>query len=153
MGEYILSAIVISAVFAILGSLSYSQSTEGRERIALSVLLLYFLVFPLPGIAHGIADFDVSIFDGQVVLPEDGEYELVAREAFCEGVREAVSDKYGIKKDGIEVGVVGFDFGKMRAEKIKILLSGVGALADWRSIEKYVTELGLGECEVEILIG
>ena len=39
------------------------------------------------------------------------------------------------------------------AEKIEITLSGYGAFADFRSIENYIEEAELGECEVKIHIG
>jgi hypothetical protein len=45
-----------------------------------------------------------------------------------------------------------FDFKEMKAEKIKVLLTGLGALCDRHGVEKYLNGLGIGESEVNIEI-
>ena len=41
----------------------------------------------------------------------------------------------------------------MKAERIKILLTEKAVFSDYRGIEEYLTESGLGECEVNVRIG
>ena len=61
-----------------------------------------------------------------------------------------ICSKYGIDKENIKVYVFDLDFERMVAGKIKIILTGKSALSDWRGIEQYINESGLGKCEVLI---
>ena len=133
-----------------------TSSSERLVRLASSVILLYVMLVPIASLV-GSGGFDISDIIGGITIPDtpsgDGAYTEVAKEAFVSGIKELVSEKYGIAKSDISVLVYGFDFESMRAEKIKIALSGKGALSDWRSIASYITGEGLGKCEVNIVIG
>ena len=48
--------------------------------------------------------------------------------------------------------VFGFDFKNMKAERVKIILSGRAALADSRAIAEEIRKLGEWECEVELSV-
>ena len=125
------------------------------SRLCASVLFLYVAIMPIMSLARGFVCGDVdtdSFFDGLHIedIEDTGEYEKVAEEAFIDGIRQLLFTKYGIKEENARVFVFDFDFEKMTAGKIKIFLSKRGALADWRGIEEYITESGLGTCEVEI---
>ena len=86
---------------------------------------------------------------------EDGSplYEARAEEAFCEGVRAAVCEKFSLEESEVSVRTEGFDVASMRAQRICILLKGKGTLSDTFSIASFVEAEGLGECEVEIEFG
>ena len=86
-------------------------------------------------------------------MEENGEYKEVAEAAFKEGISKLLFTKYGIEPESAEVIVEGFDFENMRCERIKIILYGSSFLADFRAVEEYITESGLGECEVCLSIG
>ena len=64
-----------------------------------------------------------------------------------------MASEYNLSEGDIKVFVFDFDFEKMRAGKISIILSGKAASADFRSIENFISESGLGECEVKIDFG
>ena len=44
----------------------------------------------------------------------------------------------------------GFDMTKMRAEKITVILSGKGVIADYHRVVEMIEGEGLGECEVKL---
>ena len=67
--------------------------------------------------------------------------------------RSLLFTKYEIVPEDAEIKTEGFDFEGMRCKKIKITLYGKALLADFRAIEEYITESGLGECEVYSSIG
>ena len=77
----------------------------------------------------------------------------VAEDAFARGIGRAVEEKFSLEEGSVDVKVIGFDFEKMRAESIKIILSGRSVVADYRGIEKYVNSMEIGKCEVVIEIG
>ena len=156
MGEYLVPVVVMSAVLGIISFVSYPTASEKTVKFAASVLLLYTALTPLLTFVSGLADGDINDLIGgfEQKLPEnDAEYEKVAEEAFKEGISKLLFTKYGIKEENFEVYVFGFNFSEMRAEKIKILLLNQGVLSDFRGIEEYITESGLGECEVSIRFG
>ena len=101
-------------------------------------------------IADGMLRLEIDeIVDGLGgSVTEDGEYKRVAEEAFSEGIRRLVADRYGISTDKVEVYVFGYDFENMRADKIKVVMRGAAGLKDLRLVEEYLNGLNMGECEV-----
>ena len=81
------------------------------------------------------------------------EYKSIAENAFTDGVKAMICEKFSLESDLVDVRVYGFDFEKMKAERIKVLLSGKAAAASYKDIEKYVEDSRLGECDAEIEIG
>ena len=152
MTEYFASVFGIVAAVSMLGYLVYPRGGEG-VRSALSVLVLFVALTPLFS-AIGSLGTD-GIFDPSVIDPSEyGEdYVDAARDAFCEGLRAHIMDKYAISGDDITVLAEGFSFKDMRAEKIRVILVGRAALKDGKGIARYVEGLGYGRCEVEIGIG
>lgn len=156
MAEYIISVVVASAILGLGAYASYPHFSDKASRLAASVLLLYVAVNPLGKILSDIGggDFNISaIVDSTPKVEESGEYIEVAEAAFKEGISKLLFTKYEIDYEDAEVKTVGFDFDGMRCEKIKITLYGKALLADFRAIEEYITESGLGECEVYLSIG
>ncbi len=151
MGEYLFSVLCALVMLGFVGYLSYPNS-ERTVQNALSVLLLCVVLTPIFGIIGKINDFNIDgIFDMEEYTPPSGEgVESVSEDAFCEGIKKLVSEKFSLEITDISVNIYGFDFEKMNAKKIKILLSGGAAFSDYRRIESYITESGLGECEVNV---
>lgn len=147
MTDYLFSLFGLCALLGALSLIHYNP--DGAERRASRVLFAAALVLPL---------FDAAISLGSLTLPdapdtEGGEYLEIAEAAFSDGIARAVSEKFSLPRDSISVESVRFDFKKMRAEKIKITLFGIAALADGRAIREFIEGEGLGECEVKIRVG
>ena len=89
----------------------------------------------------------------------DGNYEIeadpsaVAEEAFADGIKTAIADKFLLNKEDISLKIKDFDMKSMRCAEIVIFLSGSAVLSDYRGIEAYINSLGMGECRVEIQLG
>ena len=151
MSEYAIGVFLISAIVGMLSHLSYGGRGD-ISKLALSVLMLYVVVAPLADMVKNTdfkSHFEVD-YNEEIIT--DG-YEGIAEDAFARGIESAVADKFSLPEDNIRVRVVGFDFKNMRAEKIKVILSGRASLADYKAIEKYLDGLNIGECECEIEIG
>lgn len=156
MGEYLIPVVVMSAVLGIISFVSYPTASEKTVKFAATVLLLYTALTPIFSFVSKLTSEDIKDYIGdfeQNGSQTEGEYAKVAEEAFKEGISQLLFTKYGIEKENADIYIFGFDFGNMRAEKIKIVLSNAGAFSDFRGIEEYITESGLGECEVNIKIG
>ena len=149
MREYAVSVFVISAVAAILSQLAYKGRSD-PSRFAISVIVLYVVIAPL-GSVLGELDID-SIFSPTLNLPSEQGYEQIAADAFADGIAKAVAEEFSLERENLRVELRGFDFENMRAEKIRVILSGRAALADYKEIERYVDRLGTGDCECEIEI-
>ncbi len=151
MREYFLSVYALAAVLAVISFLI----PEGREgdavRRGISALALCAVLTPVCIAVRGAAEADISDFL-PTELPEETLYSERSEEAFCLGIREAVSGKFSIDPENITVSVTGYDPGSVRADKICVILRGRATLADTRGIRAYVSGLGCGECEVEIEI-
>ena len=151
MEEYLTSIFAVSAVTAILSLVSY-KGGEGVTKFAFAVLVVYTALVPLSEIAEKIKNED---YDFSIVLPQPGEsdYTKSVEKAFCQGVGEYICSELSLDEKDVRVSAVGFDFEGMRAELIKVTLSGMAVFADRIKIEGLVESAGLGECEVQIEIG
>lgn len=153
MGEYLSFVIGAAAVVALGGLLAHGGVTEKSTRAALGVILLATVATPLVG---GIRELGELTLDGVLgdysveIDEEDSACYETAEEAFCEGIRSEVCAEFSLEADEVTVLVFGFELTEMRAEKIKIILSGRAACADSRSIAAHVRGAGLGDCEVEL---
>ncbi len=149
MGEYLLLVFSVCAISAVCGLMSYKGCSA--EKLALGILVLYTVTMPVIRL--------VDEWNGELTLPDmggidtsDPEYESVARGAFEEGLCRHICDRLDLTEECVRVRVFGLDVAEMKAERISVLLSGKGALCDYRALEKYLNELELGECDVEIEI-
>ena len=154
MGSYLISVVVMTAFIGFISYLSYPGVSERAIRVASSILLIYTVCIPIVSFVSNLSagDFFDSISDvgGSDVVLGDQTYIEVTENAFKKGVSEMICSKYGIDKENIKVYVFDLDFERMVAGKIKIILTGKSALSDWRGIEQYINESGLGKCEVLI---
>ncbi len=153
MNGYFLTVFAVCAALGALGMITYKEKSA-VERAALAIIILYTVSAPiaeavLSGENGFSVDLGIGIDDSKIF--DDGYIE-VAKEAFELGICRAVAERYSINVDDISVRAFDFDFNEMKADKIKILLTGLGALCDRRGIEKYLSGLGIGECEVNIEI-
>ena len=156
LAEYVVSVVVMSAILGFTAYASYPESDSKATKFAASVLLLYVAVMPLGKLISelGKEGFDLDGLIGTVPeIEEDGEYAEAAEKAFKEGISKLLFTEYGINPENASIKTVGFDFKTMRCKKIKITLYDSGALANFRGIEEYITESGLGECEVYLSFG
>ena len=154
--EYLMSIVVFASVTGFVSFVAYPAKSEKTIKFATAVLLLYTVLTPVFEIISGIADGSIE----NIINPDyeygdlkNEEYISVAENAFKEGVCKLICSKYAAKADEMNVFLYGFDFQAMRCEKIKVVLFGKSALLDSRGIAAYVTEQGLGICEVDIRLG
>ncbi len=115
-------------------------------KLALGLILLAALATP---IVSAISDFSMP----ELSYSESGEggevAEEVLKQAYEDGIRAALSDKFSLSSDEVAVSVSGFDRERLSAEAANVTLSGSAALADVRGIRGYVRE-NFCECEVFI---
>ncbi len=151
--EYLVSVIVFSSIIGFISFVAYPAKSEKVIKFATAVLLLYTVLTPvfevISGLGEGELD-DIFNTDYDAEISENEEYISVAENAFKEGICKLLCSKYGAKADEMNIFVYGFDFKNMRCERIKIVLFGKSALLDARGISAYITEEGLGKCEVDI---
>ena len=150
MTEYIVGVYCVAVLLGILSQLSFDKGKEKVQRAAFAVLLLYTVLMPL-----GRLSLDDIGFDLDIPSYEEGtaEYEVAAREAFALGVRRLVSEEYSLPEENVRVLVEELDIESMKAGKIRVILSGRAAFADYKGIEKYLNGLDMGVCKVEVEIG
>lgn len=151
MSGYAISVFLICLSVGVCLSLRYGRS--GGESLALGIILLSVVISP---IADGLMDFGgEGIFD-KIEIPDGVDQEgidSVIEEAFAEGIRRAVAEKFSLDGDNIRIRLYDFDRDSLTAGRIRIILSGGAAFADYKAVEKYIDGLGVGECDVEIELG
>ncbi len=152
MSEYFATVVLVSSLVAFFELFSYSGGEEKGEKLAISVIMIYLIISPLLPIVEGLSDFDISEITGEGGALTGGAYIEVGEDAFREGIAKLLLERWGLEKNTTVVTVVGFDFNKMKAERIIVKLLSKGITVDFREIEAYIEEAGLGECEVEYAI-
>ena len=154
MGEYLGFLISASFVVALGGLTSYGGRAQNAVKLALGVMLLSVSIVPIvSAVSDAVNEANIIFTEGP---PSDGTsgtlYEKTAEEAFCEGIKKLLKSEFSLSPSDVEVRVFGFKTDEVRADKIKIILSGSAVHADHRSLRLRIEELGLGECEVVLEI-
>ena len=149
MSEYAIGVFVISAVVGICSHISYKGKSD-PSGLALAIILLYVVVSPIANIDVEGGQFTNTEYDPLII---GNGYEGIAEQAFADGILSAISSEFSLDSKNLRVELDGFDFEKMRAEKIRVILSGKAVVADNKGIEKYINNLDVGVCECEIEIG
>lgn len=146
--------IIISALVALASYFSYGTAENRTAKTAMAVIMLYTVASPIVSLVSELSEisFDLS-FDSEDFESGGTEFAETAEEAFCDGICAAIAERYGLDRSDVRARALGFEPEKMRADKITVTLFGSAALADHRAIAQYITESGLGECEVKIEIG
>ena len=152
--DYFLTVVLASSVIGILEFLCYPSKAKDAARIFASVVLIHALLSPILAFAGEIKDGMPSFDIDPSPDTEFGEtYEKVAKEAFEEGICKLLYTEYSLDGQNVEVHAEGFKLTEIRADRITVILSGKGALADHRGMEEYLDGLRLGDFEVRIRIG
>ena len=152
MREYFLSVIAVSLLSALLGFLTYGGACERAVRAAAGVILIYTVCMPLGDFLADFSPGELSVDVSAEVEVGSSEFFEVAKDSFEKGVKNYVSEQFRLASDEVYVSAAGFDYEKMTAERIFVVLSGRAALADCARIRQTVEDAGLGECEVNIKI-
>lgn len=149
--QYIIMALALSGTLGIIGAASHPVlAREGQ--MAIGALCLLSLAVPIVGALSAL--FELPQFDfGEAEVAGDSVYAKTVEAAFVEGARAYVAAEYGLDASEVAVDIDGFDELSMRAEFIKITLSGGAAFANVTAIREAVrSELVAegGECKVVI---
>ncbi len=150
--EYLIYAIILSAVTGIVGAISHSV-LEGECEAAIGVISLALLAAPIVG---GVSSGGFGGFPEYVEVGVSGGYAEVSEEAFISGVESYLCAEYSLAPDEVEITLSGYSFPEARAEELTVRLEGVSALADARGMKAEIEELfllGNGVCRVVIDIG
>ena len=141
MNTYIGLVLSVGACAALGGALLYDSERDAVSRTAISLILLLATVSPIVAFISQLSFTLPELPE----LPEvqEGEYAEVAREAFCDGVAELLSEKYSLPSES-------FDFTAMRAERITVTLRGSAVRCDPLLVEKFINSYGIGDCHAEI---
>lgn len=153
MREYVVSIVACAVLVAIGGLICHGGATSSAATSAMSLVLLYTVIVPLITALPEVGGFDIRSYlaDFKVdISEEDSSYYETVENSFADGIEKMVCEEFSLSDEEVRVKVFGFDVQKLNAEKIKIILSGGAASADYRSIAAEVEEAGLGECEVEL---
>lgn len=145
--EYVFGLFLLTSLLAVaVPMISYKEN--GAVKFATGVLVLYAALIPLTSL-----DLNLDI---ESLLPEvstDGaEYETTAKEALEGAIRDAVAKEFSLDAQNVTVELSGFEFEKMRAARVSVTLRGGAIINSYEKIEKFVTALGCGECEVRVEI-
>ncbi len=152
LGDYLVLIVVLSAVVAVVSSSAHPQLSS-ESNMAIGAICLLALASPVISLFNS-GGFIPALPD-LPDIPVSGGIEEVSTEAFAEGIEAAIVERLGEGGD-VEVLVLGLSVSEMRAEKITIVLSGVYATLDNRSLSVWVRDSFLipgGECEVIINLG
>ena len=143
----------MSSILGIVSFISYPGFSDKAVKFSASVLIIYTAIAPFMDFVNDVYDLDFDAYFEEIKNESsqgNSEYLKVSEEAFKEGICKLLVTKYGIKRENVAVFVFGFDFEKMKAEKINVILSGKACTADFRGMEEYLNGLSLGKCEVQI---
>ncbi len=147
MAEYFVSLVSVAAVSS-LAALFAFRPDDRWYRFSVSAVLLYTVILPLVSLFSQLRYTDFESLKPELPAFSDSAYAECGEEAFVLGVRRLVSDKYEIPISDVTVELSGFDAVSMRAEKIKIVLSGEGHSVDFRRVRDYLNKCEIGKCEV-----
>ena len=146
---YLYFTVTVAAVsFASLSL--YEHGAERGFRFALGVILAAALFTPVTALVKSVSSLEFDYTGGDF---ESKALSKTLEEAVADGVRESIAEEFSIKEKSIEVEFVAFDCDKMTAEGIRVTLVGAAAVRDIVAVEKFVSELGLGECILEVRVG
>lgn len=147
MREMIIYTVVLGAAVSLASFVLHGVGDKRAVRLVLGAILLCGLVLPLR-----------ELFDGDTTgLPELGIHENsglpgtldILESAYCDGIRRAICNKWGLEYEDVSTAVSGFDASRATCDKITVTLTGGGSAADKRAIEAWlIKECGINMCEV-----
>ena len=92
MKEYMLSVFFISGIIGVLSLIAYRGKND-PSKAALGIILVYSVFSPITELP---SEFDFGGFIENGGSISESEHELVAEEAFAEGVALAVADEFSL---------------------------------------------------------
>ena len=146
---YLYFTAVVFAV-ALASLILYDTADAKGYRFALGMILTAALFTPAVSLVNGLKNIDFA-YTGEGF--ESLSLEKTLEKAVADGVRDSIAEEFSIKKNSIEVELVAFDPEKMSADGIRVTLVGKASASDIVAVEKFVSELGLGECILEVRVG
>ena len=151
MSEYMIAVFGICLVGGACTILAYGQ---GRvESLVIGIITLWIILMP---IADGIRHFEPDSWLDSIEIPDNGNESQIGEvieDAFAQGVADSVAEKFSLNREDIRVRLYDFDDKELSADRIRIILSGRAVIADYKAIEKYINEMDIGVCDVEIEMG
>ena len=151
MSGYALSVFTVCLVGGVCMTLCHGSGRA--ESLAVGIIILFVILSP---IAESLSHFDVDSWLGSFEVEDyegDAPLDSVIEDAFADGIRRGVAEKFLLDKEDIRIRLYDFDKESLTAGRIRVILSGRAALADYKSVEKYINEMNIGECEVEVEFG
>ena len=144
--ELVLTLLYLSLAVGLALALSH-EALRSSVRGALSVLLVLALVGPLVSAVGELSESGIGLPDFST--DTDGFAE-VTETAFSEGVRRAVSEKYGLDRESVGIVIRGFSPEDMLSSSITVVLGEGSELIDYRAVRDFVAENFTrgGDCEV-----
>ena len=146
MKETFSSLISILTVGVISSLLCRGQRLERACRAGIALIVLSVMLSFVSELVDGGMSLP-SFPDSGITDGEEADYVNVAKEAFAEGIRMYIAERFGLEALSIEVLCFDFNFTEMRAGLVRVVLTGKAVLADYRAIEDAIRSLGCGECE------
>lgn len=145
--------LIIFTACLVFGIISLLIDGDIGAKLVLGVLTVWIILSPMSSLLSKIenGDFISSVKPPQSEI--DSEYFALIEDAFADGIRKAAADEFDLDETDVRISLSGFDAQKMKAEKIRITLSGRAIIADYKAIESYINKMNLGECYVEIEVG
>ena len=152
MNVYLASLIATSALVGISSYISFSDTGGGTVRTALSLIIICTVINPVVSLVREVERLEIGEYELEEFIPEinESEFGKNAKDAFEDGVKKFICEKFSLNDSEVRVVLIGFDTINMKTEKIKVTLYGDGAYSDLRGIAYEISSLGVGECEVEI---
>lgn len=149
MTELFVSVFTASAAIGVATQIAHARHRGRTLSFAFGVIFLFVVINAAPKISFPSLDMDDLISD----IPGDGEYYYEVRDAVCLAVGEAVAEKFGFSDGSVSVELINFDFENMKCDTVVVTLSGAAALGDYKRVEQFVSDIGIGRCRVDAQIG
>ena len=149
MKELFITVLCLSLISSVL--LFVCEDMRFKKIIEWGIGLVFVSVIINPVISLA-RDFDFIV--PELDMPEGGiGYIEYTEDAFKEGIRAALCEKYGIEGEDVLIECQGFDFSSMSCEKITVTLKGKAAMSDSASIKEYLKKSLCKECYVHLEFG
>ena len=119
---------------------------------AMALIMLCVTISPATALIGELLNSDLyeQICSSEAITVDQTEFSENAERAYCRGIERFVSSEFSLSEDNVSVVVFGFDSINMKAQKIKVILSGSAAFTDYREVADRLYKNGFNNCEVEI---
>ena len=146
---YLYVFVCFSAV-AFASFVIYDSERLNQARFALGIILLSALCVPLGSLVGTLRNMEFDYTGGDY---SSDLVEKTLEEAYCEGILRSLCTQFSVAEENVTVEAEGFDPEKMKAETVRVTLSGRGALVNLSALREHVEGLGVKKCITEVRIG